>query len=196
MTPRRTERTFYSLLSLDQATGLTLPLSGDAAPPEFVVPTQTDLLLAAAHGSAPITFDWGFGDPDLESRSFGNDAAGAFGAQEATPGIWFMAPALIGPFSGPASGTVDTGMAAHTRAFDTSVTSPPGDPQLADIDPNAAAANPVVVRPGQTVTIPVTIAAGGRKGSVITGDLFVDDNQGALGSVNEVTAIPYAYSIG
>ena len=25
-----------------------------------IVPTQTDLLLAAAHGSAPITFDWGF----------------------------------------------------------------------------------------------------------------------------------------
>ncbi len=107
-----------------------------------IVPTQTDLLLAAAHGSAPITFDWGFGegDPDLESRSSGNNAAGAFSAQEATPGIWFMAPALIGPFNGPASGTVDTGMAAHTRAFDTSVTSPPGDPQLADIDPNAAAA--------------------------------------------------------
>jgi hypothetical protein len=107
-----------------------------------------------------------------------------------------MAPALIGPFNGPASGTVDTGMAAHTRVFDTSITSPPGDPQLADIDPNAAAANPVVVHPGQTVTIPVTIAASGRRGSVITGDLFVDDNQGALGSVNEVTAIPYAYRIG
>ena len=194
--PRRSERTFYSLLSLGQATGLTLPLSGDALPPEFVVPTQTDLLLAAAHGSAPITFDWGFDDPDLGSRSSGNDAAGAFSAQEATPGVWFIAPALLGPFSGPASGTVDTGMAAHTRAFDTSVTSPPGDPQLADIDPNAAAANPVVVHPGQTATIPVTIAASGRKGSVITGDLFVDDNQGALGSVNELTAIPYAYRVG
>ncbi len=194
--PRRSERTFYSLLSLGQATGLTLPLSGDALPPAWIVPTQTDLLLAAAHGSAPITFDWGFDDPDLESRSSGNDAAGAFSAQEVTPGVWFMAPALIGPFNGPASGTADTGMAAHTRVFDTSITSPPGDPQLADVDPNAAAANPVVVHPGQTVTIPVTIAASGRRGSVITGDLFVDDNQGALGSVNEVTAIPYAYRIG
>ncbi len=194
--PRRSERTLYSLLSLTQATGLTLPLSGDALPPEWIVPTQTDLLLAAAHGSAPITFDWGFGDPDLESRTFGNDAAGAFSAQEVTPGVWFMAPALIGPFNGPASGTADTGLAAHARVFDTSITSPPGDPQLADIDPNAAAANPVVVHPGQTVTIPVRIAASGRRGSVVTGDLFVDDNQGALGSVNEVTAIPYAYRIG
>jgi hypothetical protein len=194
--PRRSQRTFYSLLPIDQATGLKLPLSGDAAPPEWIVPTQTDLLLAAARGSAPITFDWGFGDPDLESRTSGNDAIGAFSAQEVTPGVWFMAPALIGPFSGPASGTADTGMAAHTRVFDTSVTSPPGDPQLADVDPNAPAAAPVVVRPGQTVTIPVTIAATSRRGSIITGDLFVDDNQGALGSVNEVSAIPYAYQIG
>ena len=107
-----------------------------------------------------------------------------------------MAPALVGPFNAPASGTVDTGMAAHTRTFDTSITSPPGDPELADVDPNAAASNPVVVHPGQTVTIPVTIAATDQPGSVITGDLFVDDNQGALGSVNEVTAIPYAYRVG
>lgn len=193
--PRRSGRTFYSLLSLKPSTGVALPIPGNQTPPQWIVPTQTNLLLAAAHGSASITFEWGFGDPDLEGRSFGNDAAGAFAAQEVTPGIWFMAPALIGPFDGPASGTVDAGLVAYARAFDTSITSPPGDPQLADVDPNAPAATPAVVHPGQTVTIPVTIAASGRRGSLVTGELFVDDSP-ALGTVNEVTAIPYAYRVG
>ncbi|MFL5830520.1 MAG: S8 family serine peptidase [Solirubrobacteraceae bacterium] len=194
--PRRTARTLYSLTSLDQVTGLPLPLPATQPPPEWIVPTQTESLFAAAEGSAPITFDWGFGDPDLAARSFGNTAVSTISAPELTPGVWFMAPALRGPFTGPASGTVSTGLVALARVFDTSVSSPPGDPQLQDIDPTAAPGAPVVVHPGATVTIPVTFTPSERRGRTVSGDLFVDDNQAALGAVNEVVAIPYRYRVG
>jgi Subtilase family/Peptidase inhibitor I9 len=194
--PRRNERTVYPLTALDQVTGLTLPLAATQPVPLWIVPTQTDLLLAAAEGSAPITFDWGFGDPDLGARSFGNTAVSSISAPELTPGVWFMAPALRGAFTGPASGTVNAGMVAHARVFDTSVTSPSGDPQLQDVDPTAPPGAPVVVHPGATVTIPVTFTATERRGRTVSGDLFVDDNQAALGAVNEVAAIPYRYRVG
>ncbi|MBV9914872.1 MAG: S8 family serine peptidase [Solirubrobacterales bacterium] len=194
--PRRAQRTLYSLVGITKTTGVSLPLPGDAPPPAWVVPTQTDLLLAAATGSAPITFDWGFGDPDLEARSLGNTAASAIAAPELTPGPWSMTPALLGPFDGPATGTVDTGLVARARVFDAAVTSPTGDPQLQDIDPNASAGAPIVVAPGHTATIPVTFsAAGARPGQLVRGDVFVDDNQAALIAVNEITAIPYEYRV-
>ncbi len=78
--PRLVQRQLYSLTPISQATDVTLPLSLDAAPPEFLVPTQTNLLLASAQGSAPLTVDWGFGDPDLSMASHGNNATGAFAA--------------------------------------------------------------------------------------------------------------------
>jgi hypothetical protein len=91
---------------------------------------------------------------------------------------------------------VNASLVAHARVFDTSVTSPPGAPQLQDVDPNAAPGAPVVVHPGATVTIPVTCTATERRGRTVSGDLFVDDNQAPLGSKNEVKAIPYRYRVG
>ena len=87
-------------------------------------------------------------------------------------------------------------MVALTRAFDTSVTSPPGDVELAYVDPSAPAPSPVALLPGQSVSIPVTFTASGRRGTVVTGDLFVDDSVAAAASANELRAIPYAYRVG
>jgi hypothetical protein len=193
--PRLSERTYYSLLGLDPVTGVALPLSATVNPPLFAVPTETDVLLAAAQATAPIDMDWGFGDPDLEARSFGDTAAGETSAPELTPGVWFLAPSLAGPFGAPASGTVNTGMTALSRVFDSSVTSGTGDPQLADIDASPPAANPVAVAPGATVTIPVAFAPTGRRGTVVSGDLFVDDYQAGDDSANELAAIPYEYRV-
>ncbi len=194
--PRRAQRTFYGLLAITPATGVSLPLNTLAPPPEFVVPTQTDAVFAAAQGTAPITFDWGFNDPDLEARSVGNVAFGAFSSPEVTPGVWFMAPALIGPFTGPASGTVNTGMAVHARVFDTSVTSSTGDPQLADVQASPPPASPITLVPGASATIPVTFTATGASGTLVRGDLFIDDQEPALGADNELTTIPYEYRVG
>jgi Subtilase family/Peptidase inhibitor I9 len=194
--PRLVQRQLYSLTPITQSTDVTLPVSLDA-PPQFLVPTQTNLLLASAQGSAPLTVDWGFDDPDLLMASHGNDATGAFAASEVTNGIWFITPALTGPIAPDGqTGTVDTGLAGRTRVFDTSVSSPPGDPLLQYVDPTADPGSPVTVAPGQTTKVPVTFTASGRRGSVVSGDVFVDDYQFSTGQTNELGDIPYRYKVG
>jgi len=60
---------------------------------------------------------------------------------------------------------------------------------------------PVVVQPGQSVTIPVTIAPTGPTGTTVSGVLYLDDDSlfslyGALApNANTVAAIPYSYKI-
>ena len=177
--PRLVRRQLYSLTPISQATGVTLPLSLDVAPPEFLVPTQTNLLLASAQGSAPLTVDWGFGDPDLLMASHGNNATGAFAQSEVTNGIWSITPSLTGPIA-PAgeTGTVDTG---HGRTD-------PGVRHARSARPRVIRCCSTSTRPpirasrstlaaGQSTTIPVTFTASGRRGSVVSGDLFVDDYQ-------------------
>jgi hypothetical protein len=194
--PRLSNQRLCSLLSLDPSTGVTLPIAASAAPPEWSVPTEVNVLLAAAHATAPVTFEWGFDDPDLESRSLGNTAVGSFSAPQVTPGIWFMAPALIGPFDTASAGTVDTGLVAHTRAFDDTVTSSTGDPQLQDVDPSAPPGSPVTLAPGATTTITVHLTPTGRRGQAVSGDLFVDDWVADALYANELGAIPYRYRVG
>lgn len=196
--PRSDPRRFYALTAINPPT-IDLPL-GTTPTPTWAVPTETNLLLAAAQAGAPITFEWGYGslnegDPDLEARSAGNGAADSFAARRVSPGEWFMAPALVGPFDSPETSTATTGMAARTRAFDATVSSSTGDPQLADVDIDAPAATPVTVAPGATVRIPVTFSPTGRRGTFVSGDLFVDDNQTGSQSANELGAIPYSYRI-
>jgi hypothetical protein len=194
--PRLDQRQLYSLTPITQATGVALPVSLDA-PPEFLVPTQTNLLLASAQGSAPLTVDWGFGDPDLLMASFGDNATGAFAASEVTNGVWFITPALTGPIAPDGqTGTVDTGLAGRTRVFDTSVSSPTGDPLLQYVDPTADPGAPIDLAPGQTTKVPVTFTASGRRGSVVSGDLFVDDYQFNTAQTNELGDIPYQYKVG
>jgi hypothetical protein len=192
--PRLDQRQLYSLTAITPTTGVALPL---VTPLEFVVPTETNLLLASAQGSAPITFDWGFGDPDLESVSHGDTASGAFAANPVTPGIWTLNPALIGPIA-PAgeTGTVSGGMAALTRAFDTSASTPGGDPLTLDVNPAAVVQQPVALAPGASTTIPVTFTPTAKRGSVVSGDLFVDDYQTEADSANELGDIPYRYTVG
>jgi hypothetical protein len=58
----------------------------------------------------------------------------------------------------------------------------------------------VIVKPGHTGTIPVTITPSGTKGTVVSGTLFVDDESlvdfGSLvADGNQVAALPYSYRI-
>jgi hypothetical protein len=195
--PRLPQRKLYPLTVApgSQATGLTLPLSADGSVPVFTVPTQTNLLMASAHASAPVTFNWGFGNPDLESSSVGNNAFGSFAEPEVTSGEWYLEPSLTGPFNGPATATADTGMVANTRVFDPSVTTKRGDAMELDVNVNAPVLNPVNVAPGQTKTVKVAFTPSASKGSVVSGDLFVDDYQGG-GAANELADIPYRYKVG
>jgi hypothetical protein len=199
--PRRTGNTLYSLIPISQASNVPLPFNPSTPPPTWLVPTETNTLLAAAQASAPILFEWGFGDPgegdpDLQSFTQGTSPSGAYSAPEIAPGAWFLVPSLIGPFSGPASGTANTGIAAQTRTFDTTVSSSTGDPQLGDVEASPPASTPAVIDPGQTATIQVTFTASDPPGTVVRGDLFVDDGVAPSGNENEIRAIPYEYTVG
>jgi hypothetical protein len=94
-------------------------------------------------------------------------------------------------------------MTAATKPFDPAVTSPTGDFWLFSINPAAAAASfsPVVINPGQTGVINVTITPSGAPGTIVGGNLYVDDladNVPPYGQQtgDELAAIPYGYTVG
>jgi len=96
-------------------------------------------------------------------------------------------------------------MTAQIKPFDTTVTSTPGDLWLAAVDGPSALSSfaPVVVGPGDSVTINVTITPSGSSGTVVTGDLYVDSYDTGLPTAvysqlagNELAAFPYEYTIG
>lgn len=195
--PRTRQRQAFSLLAITPDTNIALPLPAGSLPPIYLVPTETSTVDAAAQASEPVTFDFGSGDPDLPAISSGDTASASFSTQEATPGLWDIAPDPIGPFSGPApAGTVSTGMVAHTLGFDLDASSSTGDLWQQTVDPNAPAFNPVTLAPGQRGKLALTITPSGRKGRTVRGTLFVDVFSQAVDIGGELVALPYEYTVG
>ena len=207
--PRLNQTASTTLAGLDQIAGLTLPLTG--FPPEWFMPTQTSSVTVATSASLPAMFDFGAnqGDPDISSH---NPGAGPLcsTAQTAnyTPadggavsaGVWFAAPSECGPYPGRApAGTVDAAMTVQTKQFDTAVTSDTGDIMLAAINP-AASVSPLILNPGQSGVINVTITPSGSSGTQVSGTLYVDDlldNVPPYGQFtgDELAGLPYSYTI-
>jgi hypothetical protein len=200
--PRLNATASISLAPLSPETGLPLPLT--TSPPVWLVPSQTSSLSVAAIASLPIMFDFGpfAGDPDLAS-SVGTTPTGSYtpAGGQVTAGLWSAAPAEIGPYpSGAPAGTVSMAMTATTKEFDPAVTSPTGDAWLTAVNP-ATTFTPVTINPGQTATINVTITPSAAAGSVVSGNLYIDDfisgvpPYGQLGG-DELAALPYEYTVG
>jgi hypothetical protein len=181
------------------------------SPPEFFVPTQTSSVSVAATASLPVMFDYApvNGDPDLPSASLGSGSLCSTSPSSSyTPiggtvaaGEWGVAPSECGPYPAPApAGTVSVSMTAMTKAFDSAVTSPTNDVWLASVDP-ATTVSPVQVNAGQTATINVTITPNAAGGTVVSGNLYVDDLATDVPpygqfSGDELAAIPYEYTVG
>jgi hypothetical protein len=92
-------------------------------------------------------------------------------------------------------------MTAETKAFDPSMTSVTGDLWLGAVNAEELGlVAPVLVNPGQTTVIDVTITPAGPNGSVVNGTLYVDSltfgtpPYGQF-SGDELAAIPYSYTI-
>jgi Subtilase family/Peptidase inhibitor I9 len=201
--------TSISLVNIDPAgssASYALPLVGGG--PEWLVPTQTSSVQAAATASLPVEFDYGpnQGDPDLvgSPTTGGTQVAGSYtpAAGVVQPGVWFGEPAEIGPFVGPApAGTVSMTLTAKTKAFDPAVTSPTGDIWLVAVNASAFGTfAPLIIEPGQTVVINVTITPSGASGTVVSGNLYVDNYVSAVPPYgettgNELASIPYSYTI-
>jgi hypothetical protein len=178
--------------------------------PTFLVPTNSTQFNAEVTGSVPIQFESQFvgGDPDLASNT-GTSASLSFSDDPIATGEWDVLPVEVGPFAGPGpAATASASASVLTRAFDSAVTSPTNDLEADSADPadDLSSFAPVTLAPGETTTINVTITPSGASGTVVSGDLFVDDTaffefgsiQDALVNfpqADQVAAIPYEYTI-
>jgi hypothetical protein len=210
MDPRLNASTTITEAGLDPTTGLTLPLVVNL--PQWFVPTQTTNVTASSTASLPIMFDFGAnqGDPDISSHNPGPGPLCATSETASyapvdggavTPGVWFQGPSECGPFppGGAPAGTVSSSLSVTTKGFDTSVTSATGDANLAAINPATPIA-PVIINPGDTATINVTITPSGASGTQVSGTLYVDDLVDNVPpfdqfSADELAGLPYAYTI-
>jgi hypothetical protein len=199
--------TSLALSPITPATNLQMPLADTSPEPQWIVPTDTTSLAAAATSSYPTTFDFSpyNGDPDTGATVSGDDASASITASPGTwltQGDWDIDPQQVGPFGGHGapSSTTSLTLTATTPAFDPALTPSTGD--LWEQGSAALAAfKPVLVQPGQTTTVYAVIVPSGTSGSVVRGVLYLDDssavsNYGASPSGDQLAAIPYTYEIG
>jgi hypothetical protein len=214
--PRLASSTTLNLVSLNDA-AVQVPLSGASSLPLFLVPSHTSAIDATASvdGSTPIMLDAQApaGDPDIGSNT-GASVSGSFSSDPVAAGAWDVAPDVVGPFGamGVPNENATTGMTTTSNAFDPAVTSSTGDMWQGSVNPSALSGlSPVVIGPGQTGTITVTITPSGSSGSQNSGTLYVDAEDLFQFQVNtnvvnlntgnpepngsEVAAIPYRYTV-
>lgn len=194
---------------------VALPLKPTSATPSFLVPPGTDRLTAVAASSVPAQLEiiGTTGSPDLfgdlKAARKGSTVSAATDAGAVTrpvvPGYWGTFVQQIGPFpaTGAPSGTSTITASAHTRAFDPALTSSTGDPFAAAFNASAAAPSPVLVQPGATGSLQVTITPTGPKGSTVHGVLYLVTGPGGVATANNqigmtgavLAALPYSYTI-
>jgi hypothetical protein len=171
------------------------------------LPTQTRMAQFTAQAGAPITMDAsgntgyivGFsGAPDLTAQPIGpNTVAASIVVPEVPWGEWLMFPTLVGPFgaAGAPPTRVDTGVVARLKAFDAAVSADSGD-VWQDVVFGTKTFNPLVLGPGATGTINVTITpTAAQIGQVVRGVIYVDTFNGTVQTGDEVVALPYAYTV-
>jgi hypothetical protein len=190
-----------------------LPMTLSTVSPSWFVPTQTSGLSVTQTSSLPAMFDISpyAGDPDVassasgpgplcsDSESASYDAPGG----AVTAGYWAAGPTECGPYSAPAPlGTATVNMTAETEGFDTSVASSTGDLfYLLDVEPSEAATfAPVVVDPGASTVIDVTITPSAPRATVVNGTLYIDAAIAGVSpygqvSADELAGLPYSYTV-
>ncbi len=197
-------------LQLGTTSMVTLPLAG--AEPSWFVPTETSSVSLAQTSTLPAMFDYEpyNGDPLFASAKLGHalcsasDTASSTYAPsggKVTAGFWLAEPTECGPYSGSApAGSATITMTAMAKPFDAAVTSATGDLWLYSVNPAYSLFSPLVLYPGQTGTIQVTITPSGASGTVVTGTLYVGSYDGGPApyynsSGDELAAFPYSYTI-
>ena len=194
--PRLTRRTTSPVLALN-ATTVPLPVGNADARPAWLVPTHADALTMVASSTVPIgmTMLDDFGLSEVPAVPAGLTATANLALPAIAPGAWFGAPALVGPFGngGPPAAAAMTAT-AEMNGFDRTITSDTGDLWLLSVDPSAPY-SPLVLGPGESGTIAVTILPTGRPGTSVKGFLEVSTFNQNTFSGDTLAAFPYAYRI-
>jgi hypothetical protein len=154
------------------------------------------------------------GDPDLspvlaapgvtEDQS-GDAASVALSTLgEVTPGLWYLNPSELGPYttSGAPSVTTSASFDAVTRAFDMTVTPSTGD-LWSEANGITHGFTPVYVLAGHSATMTVKIKPTAPVGSTVTAVVYVDDVYMANELIgledtggDELAALPFRYKVG
>jgi hypothetical protein len=206
--PRLDTSTSLTLASLT-GSSFTLPPTGPSA--EWLVPTESSSIQVTQSSTVPGMFDLGtfVGDPDLASTGTtpGSLCSTSEYSADFPPGGtlaaggWYAQPTECGPYATVApSGTATVTATVTTKAFDPAVTSTTGDLWTA-AKTGAINVSPVVIAPGASATIDVTITPSAAPGTVVKGTLYVDDVLAGIPpysqfSGDEVSALPYEYKVG
>jgi hypothetical protein len=173
----------------------------------FFVPTQASTVSFAAQSVAPITMD-AFNDvgtgvggtvsPDVYSMKVAPDTViASFGAPEVPYSAWISEPSLIGPYKAAGTPTepVTLGAFAFALPFDPAVSADSGD-EWADLTLGTSTFNPLILAPGQTGTITLTVTPDAKEvGSTVTGFVYVDTFSLTVFTGDEVVRLPYSYTI-
>ncbi len=197
--PRRTELVDYNLVTqLNTTASTSIPFDLNNLPPTWLVPAETGTLTIQQSSTVPADFDaapFNNGLPELYGQPQGQTALATLSADRVTQGLWSAEPTALGPTNGPVTGTATYSVVAHAKAFDSTAVSSTGDAWQRATNASAPF-TPLVLQPGQTGTITVTITPGGAAGTTVNGVLYVDTFSDAVLSGDELAAIPYRYTIG
>jgi Subtilase family len=210
---------YFADARLSGSTDLTLsaqpsPVCATTTLPEgcvqIIVPTQVSRVQFLAQSSAPINMDVypNFGlplffspfnatdGPDLGSRPIGADTVEAsLKVPEVPFGAWVLFPSLLGPFAAtPPSLPLAAAAIVQTQPFDASVSADSGD-VWADAVFGTSTFKPLVLAPGQSGTIHVTITPPKQIGAVVSGHLYIDTFNPNVATGDEVVRIPYRYKV-
>jgi Subtilase family len=172
-----------------------------------VLPTQASIAAFVAQASVPINMDsfndigtgvGGTGSPDIYAKSVGNDTVVAMiSAPEIPYSEWISVPSEIGPYgaTGAPTASISTSAFVLMKPFDAAVSADSGD-FWADFVLNTNTFNPLVLAPGETGTIQVTITPDPTmSGKTVTGFIYVDTFSPVVFTGDEVVSLPYRYKV-
>jgi hypothetical protein len=208
-------KAYFADARLSSLTSLVLPTEVGCAPtlPGYCavneVPTRVAALELQAQASLPITMDaspftGGFQypeDPDVWATPVGHGTVAASLVLPEVPyGPWVISPVLVGTFgaAGAPQVAVTTTATAVLQAFDPSITASTGD-YWADVTLGTTTYQPLVLAPGATGTITLTIQpAAGSVGKTLAGSIYVDaaNPNDVWSAGDEIATLPYAYTVG
>jgi hypothetical protein len=136
--------------------------------------------------------------PDAIDGAIAPDTVAALVAEPEVPySFWVVSPSLIGPYGpgGAATEPVTTSAFALMQAFDTAVSADSGDLWV-DLTLNTNTFNPLVLPPGESGTINVTITPNASEvGKTVRGFIYIDTFDFNVFTGDETVRIPYGYTV-